>query len=557
MTGDLQQVARIRDDITLFGRECARIRAKDGSIVPFELNASQIALHERVEAQRREFGFVRALVLKGRQQGISTYVSLRFYQRASMRRGVNVYILSHEQTASDTLFGIVDRMHRHNPLKPHVGVSNIKELEFDRLDSSYVVATAGNKAGGRSKAITLFHGSEVAFWASASEHFAASVQGVPLAHGTEVILESTSAGVGGEFFERYCDAEAGRGDYIAVFLPWWLTDDYTREPPVGFTLSNVPDEIDAEGLCEQEYAETFGLSDARMAWRRAKIIELRNPELFRREYPATAAEAWTAPPGFSSFINARLVLRARKREGEGAGPLILGVDPASNGGDRFSIAGRRGNKVVFIEYRNKIDALEGAYWIKSMILQHRPARVNVDAGNIGAAIISMLKAMGPEIATIVRSVNFGATSEAKLARPKVPGPVNRRAEMWARMLTWLESEDGPVIPDLDALQTDLTAPRLKPRPNNDFVLESKVEMRSRRVRSPDFADAMALTFASNEFFNKWEEPLRAPCYGDLTQTIDTSIAPSLPLGHTGWMAALIAFASAFSIWAPLTRGIHG
>lgn len=532
----LERVDKLRESLPFFAPECLKIRTKDEKIVPLILNVAQIVLHDKLEAQKREKGWIRALILKGRQQGISTYVDARFYHRASMRLGVNVYILSHEQTSADTLFGIVDRYQRNNPIAPHAGVSNVKELVFDGLESSYAVATAGTKAGGRGKAISLFHGSEVAFWAAAADHFAASVQGVPLAAGTEVILETTSAGAGGEFYERWQDAEAGRGDYIAIFLPWWLTPEYSREPEPGFELS---DEAEDGEMSEREYAETFGLSLAQMCWRRNKIIELRSPLLFQREYPATPSEAWTAPPGHEPFIPSLWALRARKRKlVEGHGPLVLGVDPASNGGDRFAIAARRGLKVEWVRYRNKIDFMEGITWVRTLIDELHPARVNIDSGNIGANIVTGLKGIGPLYANVVRGVNFGGTSEAKMARPKVPGPKNRRAEMWARMRDWLMLPEGVSIPDDGPLQSDMTSPRQKPQLNNDFLLEAKEDMKKRQVRSPDLADAVALTFAFNEFLTNYHEPATVQPFGNLERGVPGSPANNYVPENvpTGWMS---------------------
>jgi hypothetical protein len=537
-TEKLEMLKRVRGDLRLFTSECLKVRTKSEKIEPFILNDAQLAVHEKLEEQKAKHGWIRAMVLKGRQQGISTYTAARYYHRASMRKGVSVYILAHEQPASDNLFGIVDRYQRNNPLAPHVGISNTKELIFDKLDSAYAVATAGTKAGGRSRATSLFHGSEVAFWANAPDHFAASVQGVPLEADTEVILESTSAGAGGEFYERWLDAEAGKGDYIPIFLPWWLSKEYARPVPADFILSNDAD--DGE-MSEQEYQDTYKVSLEKMVWRRAKMVELRSPILFKREYPADPSEAWTAPPGHEPFIQAITVVRARKRQREGVGPLVLGVDPASNGGDRFSIAARRGQKVLWVKYRNRIDHLEGTAWVKSLIDELNPARVNIDAGNIGAAIVTGLKSCGPKYAKLVRGVNFGGTSEAKLAKPKVPGPKNRRAEMWQRMGDWLLSEEGASIPDDNALGTDISAPRLKPQINNDFLLESKEDMKKRGVRSPDLGDAVALTFAFNEFFAGYQaQDAAAPQFGvpeqrGLRSDVSPAYSPPPAFGPTGWM----------------------
>lgn len=535
----LARLKRLRTDLPYFAQECLKVRDKSGQIEPFVLNQAQKELHDKLELQREEHGWVRAMVLKGRQQGISTYVAGRYYQKASLRTGSVVYILSHEQASADKLFAMVDRYQRLNPIAPHVGASNAKELVFDKLESSYSVATAGSKEGGRGGTSSHFHGSEVGFWANAPAHFAASVQGVPLLPGTEVILESTSAGAAGEFYERWQDAEAGRGDYIPIFLPWWLSEEYSRPAPAGFELQKEP-EADGE-MSEQEYADTWKLPTGKMCWRRNKIIELRSLETFKREYPADPSEAWTAPPGMEPMVASVLVMRARKRTGiNGVGPLILGVDPASNGGDRFSISARRGNRVLWTLYRNKINHMEGTLWVKTLIDDLQPARVNIDAGNIGADIITGLRSLGPRYVEVVRGVNFGGTSQAKVAQPKVPGPKNRRAEMWKRMLEWLMQAEGVQLPDIGALQSDICAPKLVPQLNNDFLLESKVELKKRGIRSPDLADSVALTFAFNEFFTSYssgEVPPRS--YGDTgglhSDTSQSYIAPLAPTGGFGWM----------------------
>lgn len=526
----------MRSSFNNFGKVCLRIRAKNKAIVPFKMNRAQLYVHKKIEEQLADFGKVRALVLKGRQQGISTYVAARFYHKSSLWRGVNVYILSHEQPASDILFKIVDRYQEENPLAPHTGVCNAKELEFDRLGSTYKVATAGQKAGGRGGTGTLFHGSEVAFWANAADHFAASVQTVPDEDETEIILETTANGPMGEFYERWQDAEAGESDYLAIFVPWFWQEEYYREPPADFKLREGDD---PEALSEVDYAEMFDLNLGQMCWRRGKVQELRSIDLFDQEYPATAQMAFVNS-GEGSFIPALPVLRARKRTIESDGPLLMGADPAGPGGDRFAICGRRGHTVEFLEWRNKIGTAEAYQWCRAVILKHEPARFYVDAGGIGAAVLSLLRGDDDLPDRVVLGVNFGARSQAKKARPNAPGPKNRRAEMWNRLKEWLEGEEPVDIPDLDVLQADITAPGLKPNLTNDIQLETKEAMRLRKVRSPDLADALALTFASAIFIKDYVAKNKTPAYGnpDSISEKQSSVMQRprsrLPSSH-GWM----------------------
>ena len=460
-------------------------------------NRTQRFLHERLEEQRARTGRVRAIVLKGRKMGISTYVGARFFHQVTHRRGIRVYILTHQQDATDTLFGMVDRFNEHLPelVRPVQGVANAKELAFPRLDSDYTVGTAGTKATGRSQTIQLFHGSEVAFWPHAPTHFAGAVQAVAKADGSEIILESTANGLGNEFHKRWQAAEAGNGEYIAVFLPWFLDPEYRRPVPAGFVLDDE----------EEDYAHAHGLDLEQMAWRRMTIAELGDPLLFKQEYPATAAEAFQLT-GHDSFIKPELVLRARKAELEGIGRLVLGVDPSRFGNDRYSIAWRRGRKVEKVESKLGLDTVAGANWVKSVIDADKPAKVFVDVGGIGAGCYDLLRDWGysdrdKTDRNVVRSIDFGGAPQVTELlysqaddKPMAP-PRNRRAEMWRRSRDWLLEPGGADLPDSDTLQADACAPTFTYDMQQRLLIESKEHMRQRGVRSPDEWDAVVLTFA--------------------------------------------------------------
>jgi len=120
--------------------------------------------------------------------------------------------------------------------------------------------------------------------------------------------------------------------------------------------------------------------DARqIAWRRGKISQLGSSEYFSQEYPLTASEAFISST-FDSFIPAELVIKARQEKIEPYGPLIIGVDPAGAGADRTSIAWRQGRCITKIESRRGIDTMETVGWIKKIIREDKPAKVNVDVG---------------------------------------------------------------------------------------------------------------------------------------------------------------------------------
>lgn len=69
---------------------------------------------------------------------------------------------------------------------------------------------------------------------------------------------------------------------------------------------------------------------------------------------------------------------------------------------------------------------------------------------------------------------------------------NKRSEMWFLMAEWIKR--GGAIPKHPQLQKELTAPTYTFQ-NGKFKLEEKAQIKERLGFSPDFADALSLTFA--------------------------------------------------------------
>lgn len=482
---------KLRDDFEHYASRCLKIRAKSGKVQPFELNEAQRYIHSRVEHQLMTTGKVRALILKGRQQGCSTYVEGRFYWKVSHSKGKRAFILTHEEDATNNLFEIANRYHENCPdlVKPTTSAANAKELYFDSLDSGYKVGTAGNKAVGRSSTVQMFHGSEVGFWPNAQAHAAGILQAIPDSAETEIFLESTANGIGNFFHSQWQAAESGLSEYIAIFVPWYWQPEYVKAVPEEF-------ELDSEDI---EYQEAYKLTLEQMAWRKAKIIELRDESLFKQEYPATAAEAFQVS-GLDPYIAPTLVLKARKTENvEAFGPKKLGVDPARFGDDRTSLCYRQGRKVHWIRSYAKKNTMEVAGIVKKAIDEINADQIAIDIGGLGAGVYDrLLELVEDRKLNHVIAVN---SSESPIDAKKY---TNKRAEMWGEIKEWLEN--GPVsLPDSDETQADLTQIRYAYDSNNALKMEKKEDMKKRGFRSPDTADALGLTFARPVIVKKKEK----------------------------------------------------
>ena len=485
---------RMKQELPLFAVNCLKIKAKNGCIIPLEFNTAQKHIHEAIERQKREIGKVRAVLLKGRQQGASTYVEGRFYWLTSFGEGKTAYILTHEDKATQNIFGMSRRYHdlMPDPMRPLTSSANANELAFSTLQSKYMVGTAGSRGTGRSSTIQYFHGSECGFWPNAADHLAGVGQAVPDLPGTEIILESTANGIGNAFHGLWQDAERGHGQYIPIFVPWYWQDEYTRQLPNEFSL-------EAE---EQDYAKRYALTNEQMAWRRTKIVDdfRGDVALFDQEYPATAALAFRKSSA-NSLIPLALVDRAMmaKVAPMADTPYIMGVDPAEYGEDDTAIAGRRGRVVDKIERFNGRGPMEVVGLVATRADKLQPTAINVDCTGIGSGVADRLSELGYP----VNRVHFGsrAVEDAQY--------VLRRDEMWGEMLKWLEDEPNS-LPDDPLLAADLTGPSYTYDSSRRLKLERKEDMKKRGLSSPDSGDAIALTFAVQIRSNALRRPRRPP-----------------------------------------------
>lgn len=485
-----EAAAADEDEFVRYAARNLYIRTKTGAIRPFALNRVQQALHRKLEDQRRRTGRVRALVLKARQPGVSTYVEARFYWQVVRTPGVRAFILTHLRDSTDVIFEMVERFHARNPDpdKPRVAAANAHELLFAAIDAGYRVGTAGSRSVGRGQTLQLFHGSEVGHWPNAAAHMSGVMQAVPEAPGTEIILESTANGPAGLFYDLCKAAERGDSDYELLFIPWFAHDEYATPPPAGWV---APPAFVSYGALHQ-------LAPDRLYWAYRKNETLSRAcgadpgepcWLFRQEYPATAEEAFRGAD-HDGLIRAETVIRARAHTApdQHHAPLVLGVDIARGGGDRSHIIDREGRRAGGHVNRSldSADLMQVAGHVAREIDRLDPAMTFVDGTGIGAGVYDRLRERGYRR---LRLVNFGARAEDPRRY------ANRRAEMWDRLKEWLADDAGVSIPDDDSLQAQLCAPGYGFDSNGRLLLEAKEKSRERLGASPDAADALALTFA--------------------------------------------------------------
>lgn len=163
-------------------------------------------------------------------------------------------------------------------------------------------------------------------------------------------------------------------------------------------------------------------------------------------------------------------------------PKIISLDPAWEGDDELVIAMRQGLhfKIMRTMLKNDND-IEIANILARICDEEKPDAVFIDGG-YGTGIISAGKTLGYKWQIVWFS---GASGDE--------GCLNKRAEMWKNMRDWLK--DGGVLPLDPGLAQEITGPETVARLDGKIQLESKKDMKARGQRSPNRADALALTFA--------------------------------------------------------------
>ena len=484
----LAKERRLKEDLNFFARHCLKIKTKNDALQPFFFNNIQMKNHLALEDLKARGKKVRIVNLKSRQVGLSTYTESRFFQKVFFHPGRNAFVLSESSDSTANIFSMAHRFYKNLPEplpKPRLLKDSSDMLEFE-TDSNFRIATAGSRSVGRSMTINYLHGSEVAFWENAEDIIASLFPAIPNNLDSEIILESTANGISGKgkfFFDKVNEGLDDRSEWTTLFYPWYEHEEYISEIPADFVLTEE----------EQEIKRLYRLNEKQLSWRRLIIArDYKGREhLFKQEFPSCIQEAFlrTGTP----LVALEYLEKARKNVmSASAVPVVVGVDAAREGGDRTVIVVRAGRVILAIYAFDEMNQARLAGIITRIVDYYKAKRVFIDFA-YGLGTYDLLVSRGMDI---VELVEFGGHAIYKERY------VNRRAEMYDNLRTWFMQEGGVYLGDTkytEELIADIMIhPDLEPQDSNGKLgLEKKKEITKKTgVKSPDFSDALALTFAS-------------------------------------------------------------
>lgn len=270
-----------------------KIKTKDLTVEPLDLNTpfawAQKQFAAKVQEEYNAGRPVRIIVLKGRQLGISTVTEALLLNWCFMHPGANSLVLSKSTGDAEYLFEMTKLMWDNWPFKALFTESHksVRRLAWLETGSSMKIATAKGKEVGRGQTIHAVHCSEVAFYPDPEGLMLALKQAVPDKPGTVIVLESTANGAGNWFHQEWFAAKAGESDFIPLFFPWFLHEEYSI-PTTTLTFSELSKE-------EREMMAKFdGIELPQLAWRRWCIRNKCGNDVrqFQQEYPNDDHEAF-------------------------------------------------------------------------------------------------------------------------------------------------------------------------------------------------------------------------------------------------------------------------
>lgn len=227
------------------------------------------------------------------------------------------------------------------------------------------------------------------------------------------------------------------------------------------------------------YQDTNALPESEIIRQR----EIMLPNEFRLEYECDFDAGST-----DTLMTGDVVAAAEKkvclREEYEQYAKIIGVDPARFGDDTTAIALRQGPKLTSLLTMRGVTTTQIADAVIELYTNNDADAIFIDySGGLGAGVCDDLRGRG-----------YYATEVHFSGKPRSDRYKNSRAEMWHEMAKWIRHAE---IPSISGLRTELCSPRyFYAKDDHKLQIESKENMKDRGMKSPDMADAIALTFYS-------------------------------------------------------------
>lgn len=253
---------------------------KKRNTVPFFFNEVQEDFISKLETLGTNKPF---FVLKGRQQGFTSVITAIQLSFAIVRKNFSGFTMADRTDNTMAIFNdkarvVYDRLPEE--LKPSEKFNSRNEMFFDKLNSSWRIATATDQVG-RSRTLNFVHFSEVAFYECNLSDLQAGI-GEAITAGAIQVYETTANGFNQA--KDLWDSESCHN----LFYEWWRSPEY-RSTEYEYLETQDPWLIERKKVLEAK-----GCDKEQITWYCKKYDSYLDKNTIKQEYPITPTEAFVS-----------------------------------------------------------------------------------------------------------------------------------------------------------------------------------------------------------------------------------------------------------------------
>ena len=253
---------------------------KKRNTVPFFINEVQEDFIKQLETLGTNKPF---FVLKGRQQGFTSVITAIQLSYAIVRKNFSGFTMADRSDNTQAIFNdkarvVYDRL--PSELKPSEKFNSRNEMFFDKLNSSWRIATATDQVG-RSRTLNFVHFSEVAFYECDLASLQAGI-GEAITAGAIQVYETTANGFNQA--KDLWDSETCHN----LFYEWWRSPEY-RSTEYEYLETDDPWLIERKRFLEEK-----GCDKEQITWYCKKYDSYLDKNTIKQEYPITPVEAFVS-----------------------------------------------------------------------------------------------------------------------------------------------------------------------------------------------------------------------------------------------------------------------
>jgi len=392
-----------------------KIKAKDGSVIPFNPNKTQKYILNEIDKDLSGKGKSRLIIIKGRQAGITTLFQLLGLSYAMSKKAFNCYTMAHDSTTATDIFDQKIKFAFDN-LPPilkslySLKRDNTRQLMFDNEMQKSTI-TVGTSARGTTQ--NFLHISEAGKMSERKQTWDEMISGTLQAskQANIIVIESTADGGLGSFYEMTQKALNRDGEFRVLFISWIDTEEYQLELPESQEWKEKYLDLAKRFTLFNDPVSTFGITEKQFYWYYQTVVEL--GEEVKVQYPFTIEEAFISKAKNKFDINQvkNLTLQQPLQVLDGGVKIFklpsenqiysLGVDPSTGlGGDftAFTLRGfykENGVYPLYAQMKLKMPPLETARVCVNLANYYGKTLIVPEKNGIGQSVLDQLRQIYP------------------------------------------------------------------------------------------------------------------------------------------------------------------